>query len=61
MSVYILVAIIRKRLKLEVSLYTILQVLSLTLFKRILLNQIVKNTNYNSIQTETSNQLNFFD
>jgi len=60
-SVYILVAIIRKRLKLEVSLYTILQVLSLTLFKRILLNQIVKNTNYNSIQTETSNQLNFFD
>jgi len=32
-SVYILVAIIRKRLKLEVSLYTILQVLSLTLFE----------------------------
>jgi len=34
-SVYVLVAIIRKRLRLQASLYTILQVLSLTVFERI--------------------------
>lgn len=34
MSVYVLVAIVRKRLGLESSLYQILQILSLTLFER---------------------------
>ena len=33
-SVYVLVAIVKKRLKLEASLYTLLQILSLTLFKK---------------------------
>ena len=33
-SVYVLVAIIRKRLDLEVSLYTLLQVLSVTVFEK---------------------------
>ncbi len=33
MSVYVLVAIVRKRLGLEASLYQILQILSLTLFE----------------------------
>jgi len=34
-AVYLLVAILKKRLHLEASLYTILQILSLTLFKKI--------------------------
>jgi IS4 transposase len=34
-SIYVLVALIKKRLHLEQSLYTILQILSLTLFERI--------------------------
>jgi transposase, IS4 family len=34
-SVYVLVAIIKKRLKIETSLYNILQVLSLTLFEKL--------------------------
>jgi len=33
-SVYVLVAIIRKRLTLEISLYQILQILSVTLFEK---------------------------
>ena len=40
-SVYVLVAIIKKRLGLEASLYTILQILSLTLFEKIPLNQLL--------------------
>lgn len=35
---YVLVAIIRKRLKLEQDLYTILQILSLTIFEKTLIN-----------------------
>ena len=34
LSVYVLVAIVRKRLGLEVSLYQILQILSVTLFEK---------------------------
>ena len=60
-SVYVLVAIIRKRLKIDASLYTILQVLSLTVFERIPLNQIVTDSDYKSDQPETSIQLNLFD
>ena len=37
-TVYVLVAIVKKRLKIEASLYTILQILSLILFEKIPLN-----------------------
>ena len=33
-SVYVLVAIVKKRLKLDASLYTLLQILSVTLFEK---------------------------
>ena len=60
-SVYVLVAIIKKRLNLSTSLYEILQILSLTMFERIpldqLLNTIVAEQNY----TVSSNQLNLFN
>jgi HKD family nuclease len=42
-SVYVLVAIVKKRLKIEASLYTILQILSLTLFEKTPLDQLLKN------------------
>src|SRR5208283_3906420 len=40
-SVYVLVAIVKKRLGAEASLYTILQILSLTLFEKTNLNQLL--------------------
>lgn len=40
-AVYVLVAILKKRLKSEASLYTTLQILSLTLFEKTSLNQLV--------------------
>jgi hypothetical protein len=43
-TVYVWVAIVKKRLNTEASLYTILQILSLTLFEKTTLNQLLKNT-----------------
>ena len=43
-TVYVLVAIIKKRLNLDASLYTILQVLSLTIFEKSIINQLLNNT-----------------
>jgi len=60
-SVYVLVAIIRKRLNIDASLYTILQILSLTMFERISLNQILADSEYNSRDLDPINQLNLFD
>ncbi len=59
-AVYVLVAIVKKRLKLEASLYTILQILSLTLFEKTSLNQLLMNTEPNKDTTENANQLNLF-
>ena len=59
-SVYVLVAIVKKRLKIEASLYTILQILSLTLFEKTPLNQLLKNMELQMNPTEKDNQLNLF-
>ena len=60
-SVYVIVAIIKKRLKITTSLYTILQVLSLTIFEKMPLLQIVtKNDCKNKIDAPF-NQLRLFD
>lgn len=45
-SVYVLVAIIKKRLNLDLSLYTILQILSITLFEKVPIIQVLTNFNY---------------
>ena len=60
-SVYVLVAIIKKRLKINVSLYTILQVLSLTVFEKMSLLQIFTENNYKTISSPNAKQLNLFD
>jgi len=60
-SIYVLVAIIKKRLGLEASLYTILQILSVTIFEKTSLIQMVAGDD-NSLKGETpSNQLKLFD
>ncbi len=60
-SVYVLIAIIRKRLHLEASLYTILQILSVTVFERMPLNQVLTDTEYRSQWPASGNQLNLFE
>ena len=59
--VYVLVAIIKKRLKIETSLFNILQVLSLTLFEKIPLIQLLDIFNNNPMSIENDIQLNLFD
>jgi len=59
-SVYVLVAIIRKKLNIDASLYTLLQVLSLTLFEKMPLQQAFPADDYTSDNGSISNQLNLF-
>jgi hypothetical protein len=59
-SVYVLVAIIKKQLNLEVSLHTLLQILSLTLFEKLPLQQVVTKTTPDNNDAVFHNQLNLF-
>jgi IS4 transposase len=59
-TVYLLVAIMKKRLNIDASLYTILQVLSVTCFERTMLNQLLTNSTYTTESTATDNQLLLF-
>jgi hypothetical protein len=60
-SVYVLVAIVRRRLGLEASLYQILQILSLTLFEKMPILCALQSVDLDSNFTENPNQLILFD
>jgi Domain of unknown function (DUF4372)/Transposase DDE domain len=60
-SVYVLVAIVRKQLAVEVSLYQILQVLSLSLFEKTPILQALQSIDSQSDLPATTNQLNLFN
>jgi IS4 transposase len=60
-SVYVLVAIIKKRLDIEADLYTILQILSLTLFEKTFLLQLLTGEESIIGEPDMTNQLNLFD
>jgi len=60
-SAYVLVAIMRKRLDLEVSLYQILQILSLTLFEKTPILQALQPSASEENSPDYSNQLNLFN
>jgi Domain of unknown function (DUF4372)/Transposase DDE domain len=59
-SVYVLVAIVKKQLNLGVSLHTLLQVLSVTLFEKMPLQQVVADTTPAPDDSSMPNQLNLF-
>jgi hypothetical protein len=59
-SVYVLAAIVRKRLKLEVSLYTLMQVFSVTVFEKASIESIISQTADSSGSVMDDNQLNLF-
>jgi hypothetical protein len=60
-SVYVLVAIVRKRLALEASLYQILQILSVTLFEKTPILQALQASNSENDSPDAGNQLILFD
>jgi hypothetical protein len=60
-SVYVLVAIVRKRLGLEASLYQILQILSVTLFEKTPILQALQASDSENDLPDSGNQLILFD
>jgi hypothetical protein len=60
-SVYVLVAIVKKRLDLNLSLYTILQILSVSLFEKTPILQALTPTDYNDNEVDFCRQLILFD
>ena len=60
-SVYVLIAIIKKQLKLDLSLYTILQIISVIPFEKITILQALTNFNYKILDSNNFNQLYLFD
>jgi len=59
--VYLLVAIIKKKIKTELSLYTILQILSVSLFEKVPINQLLTQTDTRIPGGGSCNQLNLWD
>jgi len=59
-SVYVLAAIVRKRLKLDASLYTLMQVFSVTVFEKTPIESVLFQERYGSEHVIDVNQLNLF-
>jgi hypothetical protein len=59
-TVYLMIAILKKRLKIDASLYTILQILSVTAFERTPLKQLLTNHDCNCEPPNIDKQLNLF-
>jgi transposase len=60
-SVYVLIAIVKKRLNLDISLYTFLQILSVTPFEKVNILQLVTGSHYKTENNYICNQLELFD
>ena len=59
-STYVLIAIIKKELQINASLYTLLQILSVSVFEKTELSCAFQSTGYSSEKLDTDNQLNLF-
>lgn len=59
-SVYVLVAIVKKQLKVDLSLYTMLQILSVTLFEKTPLFQLLSEIDPKQTENDFPNQLKLF-
>ena len=60
-STYVLIAIVKKELQLDASLYSLLQILSVSVFEKTQLSQAFAGSGLLQDQTDFSNQLNLFD
>jgi hypothetical protein len=60
-SVYVLVAIAKKELRAQISLYTFLQVIGVTVFEKSPILQVFDNTSLDTETADSANQLNLFE
>ena len=61
MSTYVLIAIVKKELHLNASLYTLLQILSVSIFEKTLISCALQPDATTIIATETDTQMILFD
>ena len=59
--IYLLVAIVKKKLKVDYKLYSLLQIFSLSLFEKTPINELFTNLNYKTSSLDNPNQLNLFE
>lgn len=60
-TVYVLAAIVKKQLNLDISLYTFLQILSVTVFEKVPILQLVTENDYRKLELNDKRQLFLFD
>ena len=60
-STFVLLAIVKKRLKIEHSLYTFLRVISISIFEKTPISQLFQNDDYKTENSSDDNQLFLFD
>ncbi|TCG04389.1 hypothetical protein BZM27_41240 [Paraburkholderia steynii] len=60
-STYVLIAIVTKELQLDASLYTLLQILSVSVFEKTPISEALRFDAFTSDMPCTDNQLNLFD
>jgi len=60
-TTYVLVAILKKQMNIDLSLYTFLQILSVTVFEKVDILQLVTDTHFITRNNRIYNQLNLFD
>lgn len=60
-SIYVMVAMIRKMEKVELNLYTILQLFSVSLFEKVPIYQLLTDTSSQYFGDDSCNQLNLFE
>ncbi len=60
-SVYVLIALVKKKLNLDITLYTFLQILSVSVFEQVDILQLVTNSAGTIQSNDVCNQLNLFD
>ncbi len=59
-SIYVLIAIIKKQLKIQLNLYTMLQIFSVTIFEKVPICQLLTNYEYETLNGGSCNQLELF-
>ena len=60
-ATYVLISIIKKRLDLNISLYTFLQIISVTVFEKMPIYQALQDDHHQNLDTQNHNQLSLFN
>jgi len=60
-AIYVLIAIIKKQLKIDLNLYTMLQIFSVSIFEKVPILQLLTDCKYKNINSDSCNQIELFE